>query len=100
MRFIAPALPALALLTSDTIISLHDKGLYIIELAVVLLLVGSLQCLYYGVLFTPLYADINLSVFDVIDTILSHPVSHPLPQVGTTTTTITTAAAGATAVCS
>jgi hypothetical protein len=42
----------------------------IIALVGTLVAYSSLHCLYYGVLFAPLYADLDHSVLDIMDGIL------------------------------
>jgi hypothetical protein len=49
---------------------------------VLLLAVSAMHCLFYGVLFAPLFADAEADVFDWLDSSLKHAY-HPLSSPST-----------------
>jgi hypothetical protein len=71
MRFVAPALPAASLMVGSALEAdaLGDVGA---PLAALMVGYGTMHALYYGVMFTPLYADATLSVLDLLETILGY----------------------------
>jgi hypothetical protein len=67
-RFTLPVLPATALLTA---IAIHYSGRKILPLACLLLSFSSFHVLYYSVLYSPLAADFDVSIFEILESILS-----------------------------
>mmetsp|Transcript_44309 Transcript_44309/g.120727 ORF Transcript_44309/g.120727 Transcript_44309/m.120727 type:complete len:152 (-) Transcript_44309:55-510(-) len=98
MRFVLPAMPALAILAAEaattTTITLLATSATVAKpasrptaaLAVAGLAVGVTHCLYYGVLFAPLFAELGGSGLKPIDfwemaTAVRHsPTYYPLPE--------------------
>ena len=79
-RFMLPILPATSVLAARCVHrassirhgnSTSLAGVHV--LTVVALAYSSMHCLYYGMLFTNLYADLDLSMFSVLSKILSEP---------------------------
>ena len=81
MRFVLPALPALALLTADAIVALEDAAprAPVGALAAALVAVGAAHCVYYGVLFAPLHSDVDASLLRVAAALSTAPLPYPLP---------------------
>jgi hypothetical protein len=74
IRFIVPILPATSVLASIAVVSSND----IFQPLVALLLVyGGMHCLFYSILYSPMFADMHASIFDVIRIILESPYEVP-----------------------
>jgi len=88
-RFMLPILPATSILAARCVHrassirhgnSTSLAGVHV--LTVVALAYSSMHCLFYGMLFTNLYADLDLSMFSVLSKILAEPyVPVSSPQV-------------------
>lgn len=74
VRFIVPLLPATSVLASLAV-ARADSALQ--PLAAVLLVYAAMHCLFYAVLYSPLFADMHATVFDIIRTILESPHEAP-----------------------
>ena len=74
MRFIAPALPALALLASDAIVGWAEAGWPACECMALLLSLGAMHGLYFGVLYAPIYADVTVALPEILGSILAEPM--------------------------
>lgn len=72
-RMLLPALPATALLASSAINAEPRFG----ALASVLLCLSAFLSAYYGLLYAPLYADTDSSVWDILQSILGSPYYPP-----------------------
>ena len=96
-RFLLPIVPATASLSGIVVTVLQSQILtnrfnkptdvnanfrliavtFSIALFDVLVIITAFHCLFYGVLFAPLFADLDLSVWDLLACILSNPLSMP-----------------------
>jgi hypothetical protein len=74
-RFLLPILPALAILTAVQLASSRNSSIQpsISTAAPVLVGIGAMHTMYYGVLFYPLFCDFDYSVFEIIENILMSP---------------------------
>jgi hypothetical protein len=70
-RFLLPILPATSVLSGYCILrAVESKNLLPLTIHFFLLAYGAFHTLYYGILYPPLYADLDYSVHDVIQGIL------------------------------
>lgn len=76
MRFILPALPGAALLASVCIQQNRTNSVFIAVCAA-LLSIAAIHTLFYGVVFSTLFADISDDIFSIVDAILTFPVAVP-----------------------
>ena len=76
-RFLLPCLPATAILGALAISSGLESPI-IVAFSAVALAYSALHCLYYGVLFAPLHADLTLSAFEMVQVILRADGFQPL----------------------
>jgi hypothetical protein len=67
-RFVLPVLPATAILAG---VAIQKGGSQITPLVSLLLCYSALHVMYYGVLFTPLVADFNESIFEIMALIVT-----------------------------
>ena len=72
-RFILPIIPATSILAALCIHEAHKKHSSYQVLTTILLVYSSIHCMYYGVMFPNLYADLEENVFDIISNILNYP---------------------------
>ena len=82
-RFLAPILPATAILAGLAIERAGPSGG---ALAALLVAYAAMHFLYYGLMFSPLYADLDDCVFDILAQILTTPYSAPPTQESFTAT--------------
>ena len=79
LRFLTPILPACAVLSAAVVVRFtsQPKTVHIPAICSLLLSWSALHCLYFGVLFAPLFADLDFSVFGILADILSSQYYHP-----------------------
>lgn len=71
-RFLLPILPATSVLSGYCILrAVESKNLLPLTIHLFLLAYGAFHTLYYGILYPPLYADLDYSVHDVLQGILA-----------------------------
>ena len=75
-RFLLPILPATAILAGVPM-ALSSQNSISLLLGLFFLCYMCLHTLYYGVLFSPLFADLDHSLLDILKIILSHPYYKP-----------------------
>jgi hypothetical protein len=68
VRFLLPILPATAILTA---ICVTSSGMQVMPLVNLLLCYTSLHLLYYSILYAPLIADFDVTVFELLELILT-----------------------------
>lgn len=78
VRFIVPILPATAVLSSVAVAA-ADSLLQ--PVAALLLAYSGMHSLFYAVLYSPLFADMHASIFDLIRTILETPYDAPTSDI-------------------
>lgn len=78
LRFLAPMLPASSALAGAALAAADPM---VLPLGALLLVYGGMHCLFYSVLYAPLFADMPATVFDIIKTILESPYEAPVADV-------------------
>lgn len=83
-RFLGPILPGLSLMAAIVVVlprmPARDTTSDYSAVVACLLAYSSLNCVYYGIMFAPLYADLDVTVIDVICTILENIYFTPASQ--------------------
>lgn len=74
IRFIVPIIPATSILAS---IAIESSDTMLQPVIALLLSYGGMHCLYYAVLYSPLSADMHMTIFDIIRVILESPYEAP-----------------------
>jgi hypothetical protein len=81
LRFLAPTLPALSVIAGQCISTYSVRGSSLVPVvAAVLTGYSAMHCLYYGVMFSPMYADLDGSVASVVFSLLTSPSYAPQDQ--------------------
>lgn len=70
-RFLLPILPATSILSS---ICIYITGNKLLPLVCLLFCYTSFHVLYYSILYSPLIADFDVSIFDILNVILLSPL--------------------------
>jgi hypothetical protein len=68
IRFLLPILPATSILAA---ICITSSGMKVIPLVTILFCYASFHVLYYSILYPPLLADFDVTVFEILEMILS-----------------------------
>ena len=72
-RFIAPIIPCTSILAAHIII----KHKFLLILGYILLCLSSFYILYYSILYTNMYADLDYNIWEIIQHILEHSYYAP-----------------------
>ena len=72
-RFLLPIIPATSLIASIGIV----KSVSISPVAIMLISIGAMHLMFYGVMFYPFFCDFEFNVFDVVEIILKSPRIYP-----------------------
>ena len=68
-RFVLPALPATSIITAIGV----EKYREVSPVLYTFVAIGCMHIMFYGIMFYPMFADFEFSVFDIIATILGSP---------------------------
>jgi len=77
-RFLLPIFPATSILSGYCVMtSICEGNVFSLVVQVLLIVYGAMHTLYYGILYPPLFADIDYSLVDIINGILANAYVPP-----------------------